>query len=37
MEGRSMSKRILIVDDEEVIRKFVKIHLTKLGYEVAEA
>ena len=32
-----MSKRILIVDDEEVIRKFLKIHLSKLGYEVAEA
>src|SRR4030043_384640 len=32
-----MSKRILIVDDEEVIRKFLKIHLTKLGYEVTEA
>lgn len=32
-----MNKRILIVDDEEVIRKFLKIHLTKLGYEVTEA
>ncbi|MBM4339749.1 MAG: response regulator [Deltaproteobacteria bacterium] len=32
-----MNKRILIVDDEEVIRKFLKIHLTKLGYEVIEA
>lgn len=32
-----MSRKILIVDDEEVIRKFVKIHLLKLGYEVAEA
>jgi CheY-like chemotaxis protein len=32
-----MSKRILIVDDEEVIRKFLKIHLTKLGDEVTEA
>lgn len=32
-----MSRRILIVDDEEVIRKFVRIHLSKLGYEVAEA
>src|SRR4030042_2670435 len=37
MEGRVMSKRILIVDDEEVIRKFLKIHLSKLGYEVTEA
>ena len=32
-----MGKRILIVDDEEVIRKFLKIHLAKLGYEVKEA
>jgi CheY-like chemotaxis protein len=32
-----MSRKILIVDDEEVIRKFLKIHLTKLGYEVQEA
>jgi len=32
-----MSKRVLIVDDEEVIRKFLKIHLNKLGYEVTEA
>jgi len=32
-----MSKRILIVDDEEVIRKFLKIHLNKQGYEVTEA
>ena len=32
-----MSKRILIVDDEEVIRKFLRIHLSKLGYEVTEA
>ena len=32
-----MGKRILIVDDEEVIRKFLKIHLAKLGYEVQEA
>lgn len=32
-----MSKRILIVDDEGVIRKFLKIHLTKLGHEVTEA
>lgn len=32
-----MNKRILIVDDEEVIRKFLRIHLTKLGYEVTEA
>ena len=32
-----MSKRILVVDDEEVIRKFLRIHLAKLGYEVEEA
>ncbi len=32
-----MGKKILIVDDEEVIRKFLKIHLSKLGYEVKEA
>ena len=32
-----MSKKVLIVDDEEVIRKFLKIHLAKLGYEVKEA
>jgi len=32
-----MRKRILVVDDEEVIRKFLKIHLSKLGYEVKEA
>ena len=27
----------MIVDDEEVIRKFLRIHLTKWGYEVREA
>ena len=32
-----MSRKILVVDDEEVIRRFLKIHLTKLGYEVKEA
>ncbi|MBM4307459.1 MAG: response regulator [Deltaproteobacteria bacterium] len=32
-----MNKRILIVDDEEVIRKFLTINLNKLGYEVVEA
>lgn len=37
MERGAMSKRILVVDDEEIIRKFVKIHLNKLGYEVTEA
>jgi DNA-binding response OmpR family regulator len=30
-------RKILIVDDEEVILKFLRIHLTKLGYEVREA
>ncbi len=32
-----MSKKVLIVDDEEVIRKFLRIHLVKLGYGVTEA
>lgn len=32
-----MKKKVLVVDDEEVIRKFLKIHLGKLGYEVGEA
>ncbi len=32
-----MKRKILVVDDEEVIRKFLKIHLSKLGYEVKEA
>ncbi len=32
-----MGKKILIVDDEEVIRKFLKINLVKWGYEVQEA
>ncbi len=32
-----MGKKILIVDDEEVILKFLRIHLSKLGYEVREA
>jgi len=32
-----MKKKILIADDEEVIRKFLKIHLDKLDYEVKEA
>ena len=32
-----MERKVLIVDDEEVIRKFLKIHLCKLGYEVKEA
>jgi len=32
-----MGKRVLIVDDEEIIRKFLKINLLKWGYEVKEA
>ncbi len=32
-----MGKKVLIVDDEEVIRKFLRINLVKLGYEVNEA
>ncbi|MFB3887528.1 MAG: response regulator [Thermodesulfobacteriota bacterium] len=32
-----MGRKILIVDDEEVIRKFLRINLLKLGYEVKEA
>ena len=32
-----MGKKVLVVDDEEVIRKFLRIHLDKWGYEVKEA
>ncbi len=32
-----MKRKVLIVDDEEVIRKFLRIHLDKLGFEVQEA
>jgi DNA-binding response OmpR family regulator len=32
-----MSKKILVVDDEEVIREFLKDCLVKLGYEIKEA
>lgn len=32
-----MKKKVLVVDDEEVIRKFLKIHLGQWGYEVEEA
>ena len=31
------NKRILVVDDEEVIRKTLRIHLEKIGHEVKEA
>ena len=30
-------KKILIVDDEEVIRKFLSLQLNKWGYEIVEA
>ena len=32
-----MSKRILVIDDEETVRKVLKIHLAKGGYDVKEA
>ena len=32
-----MRKKVLIVDDEEMIRRFLRIHLTKWGFEVKEA
>ena len=32
-----MANKVLVVDDEEVIRKLLRIHLGKLGYEVKEA
>ena len=32
-----MKKKILIVDDEEVVRKLLRLLLDKLGYEVKEA
>ena len=32
-----MSKKVLVVDDEDTIRKFLKIHLVKNGYDVKEA
>ncbi len=32
-----MTKKILVVDDEEVVRKVLRIHLTRLGYEIKEA
>ena len=32
-----MGKKVLIVDNEEVIRRFLRIYLTKWGYEVKEA
>jgi two-component system alkaline phosphatase synthesis response regulator PhoP/two-component system response regulator VicR len=34
---RVMGKKVLIVDDEEIIRKFLRINLLKWGYEVKEA
>jgi len=32
-----MERKVLIVDDEEVIREFLRIQLSKLGYKVKEA
>ncbi len=32
-----MAKRILVVDDDEVVRKLLKILVSKMGYEVVEA
>ena len=32
-----LSQKILVVDDEDLIRKLVKDFLTKSGYEVIEA
>jgi DNA-binding response OmpR family regulator len=32
-----MGKKVLVVDDEEVIRKLLRIHLVKWGYDVKEA
>jgi DNA-binding response OmpR family regulator len=32
-----MNKKVLVIDDEETIRKFIKIQLGKAGYEVEEA
>jgi DNA-binding response OmpR family regulator len=32
-----MKRKVLIADDEEVIRNFLRIHLAKLGYDVMEA
>ena len=32
-----MNKKVLVIDDEETIRKFIKIQLSKAGYEVKEA
>jgi CheY-like chemotaxis protein len=32
-----MGKKVLVADDEEVVRKFLSIHLVKWGYDVIEA
>ena len=32
-----MGKKVLVADDEEVVRKFLSIHLVKWGYDVKEA
>jgi CheY-like chemotaxis protein len=36
-KGVDMKKRVLVADNEEVIRKLIKTHLAKKGYYVAEA
>ncbi len=36
-EEKIMPKKVLVVDDEQVIRKFLRIHLINWGYEVKEA
>jgi DNA-binding response OmpR family regulator len=37
LRGETMSKKVLVVDDEEMIREFLSLHLPKWGYEVKEA
>jgi DNA-binding response OmpR family regulator len=32
-----MKRKVLIVDDEAMVRNFLRLHLAKLGYEVMEA
>jgi two-component system chemotaxis response regulator CheY len=35
-DGQTLRRRILIVEDEEQVRKPIRLHLTKAGYEVVE-
>jgi len=35
--GKSCNGRVLIMDDEPDVRKVVRLHLEKAGYEVMEA